>query len=89
MASTSASCKFQTPLRWAMPLPLRRTCSRVTTSLSLFIGLCSFYRRFIKGFAAIAEPLTRVMGKTKPFYWGPEQQEAFDTLKGMLMAYPI
>jgi hypothetical protein len=54
-----------------------------------FVGLCSFYRRFVPHFAEIAEPLTRVMGKTKRFEWGPEQQEAFDTLKRKLMSYPI
>jgi hypothetical protein len=54
-----------------------------------FVGLCSFYRRFVPGFAEIAEPLTRIMGKTKKFEWGPEQQHAFDTLKSKLMAYPI
>jgi hypothetical protein len=30
-----------------------------------FVGLCSFYRRFVPGFAEIAEPLTRIMGKQK------------------------
>jgi hypothetical protein len=54
-----------------------------------FLGLCGFYRRFVKGYAAIAEPLTRLTGKNQPFVWGPEQQHAFDTLKAKLMAYPL
>lgn len=54
-----------------------------------FLGLCGFYRRFVKDFAAIAEPLTRLTGKTQQFEWGSEQQEAFDTLKAKLMAYPL
>jgi hypothetical protein len=58
-------------------------------AVASFVGLCSFYRRFVPHFAEIAEPLTRVMGKTKRFEWGPEQQEAFDTLKRKLMSYPI
>jgi thymidylate kinase len=54
-----------------------------------FLGLCGFYRRFVKNYAAIAEPLTRLTAKNQPFVWGDEQQEAFDTLKAKLMAYPI
>jgi thymidylate kinase len=54
-----------------------------------FLGLCSFYRRFVKDFAAIAEPLTRLTAKNQPFVWGAEQQEAFDILKAKLMDYPI
>jgi thymidylate kinase/transposase InsO family protein len=54
-----------------------------------FLGLCGFYRRFVKDYAIIAEPLTRLTGKNQKFQWGPEQQEAFDTLKDKLMAYPL
>lgn len=54
-----------------------------------FLGLCSFYRRFVKDFAEIAEPLTRLTGKNQPFVWGQEQQEAFDTLKSKLTSFPI
>ena len=58
-------------------------------AVASFVGLCSFYRRFVMNFAAIAEPLTRVMGKHKKFVWGEEQQRAFETLKRRLMSYPI
>lgn len=54
-----------------------------------FVGLCSYYRRFVKDFSIIAEPLTRVMGKTRTFAWGPEQQQAFDELKDKLLNPPI
>lgn len=54
-----------------------------------FLGLASFYRRFIASFAAIAEPLTRLLRKNQPFIWGDEQQEAFDELKDRLTAKPV
>lgn len=54
-----------------------------------FLGLCGFYRRFVKDYATIAEPLTRLTGKNQKFVWGPEQQDAFDTLKDKLLVYPL
>ena len=37
------------------------------TELRSFIGLCSYYRRFILGFADIAKPLHRLTSKGEPF----------------------
>jgi deoxyadenosine/deoxycytidine kinase len=54
-----------------------------------FLGLASFFRRYIRSFSTIAEPLTRLLRKTVPFEWGPEQQVAFDTLKQCLTSSPI
>ena len=59
------------------------------------MGLASYYRRFIKHFATLAEPLTSLMQcKSKPFGWTDEAQEAFEKLKQALLdivtlAYPI
>jgi hypothetical protein len=64
-------------------------CKNPKKAVMSFLGLCSFYRRFVKGYAAIAEPLTRLTGKNQPFEWGAEQQHAFNTLKAKLMGYPI
>ncbi|KAK8786810.1 hypothetical protein V5799_023415 [Amblyomma americanum] len=46
-----------------------------------FLGLCSYYRRFIKNFAKLASPLTRLTRDEEPFLWGAEQQTAFDDLR--------
>jgi len=59
-----------------------------------FVGLASYYRKFVKGFATIAEPLTRLLSKQTRFEWTPEAQAAFEALKHALMeatslAFPI
>ncbi|GBG91440.1 hypothetical protein CBR_g52395 [Chara braunii] len=54
-----------------------------------FLGLASYYRRFIKGFAAIARPLTNLLRKDQPLSWDPECQQAFATLKDALATAPI
>ena len=38
-----------------------------------FVGMCSYYRHFIQGFANIAGPLTSVMGKKAEWECGAEQ----------------
>ncbi|CAB5185100.1 unnamed protein product [Rhizophagus irregularis] len=54
-----------------------------------FLGLCSYYRRFIKNFARIAKPLYHLVKKDVPFKWTEEQQEAFEELKRRLMEKPV
>ena len=54
-----------------------------------FLGLANFYRRFIKDFAKIARPLTRLTCKEIPWEWSQEQQAAFDALKTAFTTAPI
>lgn len=54
-----------------------------------FVGLCSFFRKFIKNFALIAKPLTELTRKNVKWHWGKEQQEAFSTLKSKLVSQPV
>ncbi|GBG84566.1 hypothetical protein CBR_g38848 [Chara braunii] len=42
------------------------------TQVRAFLGLASYYRRFIKGFAAIARPLTNQLRKDQPLSWDAE-----------------
>jgi len=50
-----------------------------------FLGLASYYRKFVTGFATIAEPMTALTKKMVHFVWTPQAQEAFETLKQALM----
>jgi len=54
-----------------------------------FLGICNYYRRFIKDYAKIAEPLTRLLRKEEKFEWSEEQQNSFEELKKKLTEYPI
>jgi len=54
-----------------------------------FLGLSSFYRRFINGFTAIAQPLHQLTRKEVHFRWSIECQQAFDTLKQLLTSAPV
>ncbi|GBG87245.1 hypothetical protein CBR_g45304 [Chara braunii] len=58
------------------------------TQVRAFLGLVSYYRRFIKGFAAIARPLTNLLRKDQPLNWDAECQQAFATLKDALATTP-
>ena len=59
------------------------------TELRAFVGLASYYRRYVEGFSDIAKPLSELTKKNQPFIWGPQQQTAFETLKDLLVHYPV
>ena len=54
-----------------------------------FLGLCSYYRRFVHGFAKLARPLHKVSEKHTKFQWTQECQQSFDKLKAALVSSPI
>ena len=57
--------------------------------LRRFLGLASYYRRFIRGFADIAEPLHRLTGSRVEWTWNEEHRAAFETLKKRLITPPV
>jgi len=59
------------------------------TNIQEFLGMASYYRRFIENFSLIAEPMQRLLHKGTPFVWTEEQQHAFDTMKQRLVEAPI
>ena len=54
-----------------------------------FLGLVGYYRKFIKGFAKIAKPLTLLTRQQVKFEWTPEHQAAFVHLKDAIVQAPI
>ena len=68
------------------------------TEVRSFLGFVSYYRRFIPNFSKVAKPLNQLLqnlegtpSQKKKFkvYWGPEQQEAFETLQKLCTESPI
>ena len=54
-----------------------------------FIGMASYYRKFIPEFSEVAAPLTALTKKDARFKWLDEHQKAFDTLKIQLSSAPV
>ena len=54
-----------------------------------FIGFVGYYRRFVKDFAKLVDPLVSLTRKGVPFVWGSDQQSSFDTHKACLLCAPI
>lgn len=59
------------------------------TEVRSFLGLASYYRRFVKGFAEIARPLHQLTEKGRRFKWTEACQTAFEQLKVSLMSAPV
>lgn len=57
-----------------------------------FLGMSSWYRRFIENFASKAAPLNQLTS-TKPgspkFSWSPEAEKAFNSLKAAISTAPV
>ena len=54
-----------------------------------FVGLVSYFRKFIRNFAVLARPLTDLLKKDVPWRWCSEQRDAFSRLKQLLVERPI
>jgi hypothetical protein len=67
--------KIQAILDWPTP--------RSLTELRSFLGLCSYYRRFVRGFSQLSAPLIDLT-KKGAFRWSEEAQKAFDRMKEVM-----
>ena len=62
------------------------------TEVRSFLGIVSYHRRFILHFYKGAKPLLEGTPSQKKMFkvcWGPEQQEAFETVQRLCTEYPI
>jgi len=57
-------------------------------TLRSFLGLTSFFRRFVHQFARIAAPLHGLLKKSSKWHWGEEQENAMQQLKDSLINAP-
>jgi hypothetical protein len=54
-----------------------------------FIGLSSYFRKFLKDYARIVEPLTKLTRRDVKWQWKAEQEQTFQTVKEMLTSRPV
>lgn len=73
--------KIETIQKWPTPKNVHEVRS--------FLGLSSFYRKYVKNYSRIALPLTILTRKRTSFCWSESQQRAFDTLKNILTHAPV
>ena len=60
-----------------------------TSAVRRFLGLASYYRRYIPRFADIAAPLNALTQEGAAFQWMKDCNNAFNTLKTCLICAPI
>jgi hypothetical protein len=68
--------KVRDVLNWKPPTFVTQVCS--------FLGLASYYRRFIPNFSKISMPNTELLKKGNKYVWSKDCDEAFKTLKKLL-----
>ncbi|GFY44269.1 retrovirus-related Pol polyprotein from transposon 297 [Trichonephila inaurata madagascariensis] len=54
-----------------------------------FLGLCSYYRRFIKNLCFRAKPLQQLLKGDSKFHWEKAQEDSFRDLKSALTSPPV
>ena len=62
---------------------------RDVKTLQSFLGLASYYRRFIPGFSVVANPLFALTRKNANFILDATCQDSFDCLKDLLTQAPV
>ena len=54
-----------------------------------FLGLYNYYRKFVKNYSKITNPLNKLQAKDTKFKWTSECQDVFESLKRKLITAPI
>ncbi|GJR92359.1 putative mitochondrial protein [Tanacetum coccineum] len=72
--------KIKAMQEWSVPSNLKQ--------LRGFLGLTRYYRRFIKGYTSISQPLTMLL-KKNAFQWNPKAEKAFEKLQQAMIQSPV
>jgi hypothetical protein len=73
--------KVQEVLDWKAPISVHEVQS--------FLGLASYYRRFILNFSKIAKPMTQLLQKDMRFVWTPKCDGTFHKLRTLLTSASV
>jgi hypothetical protein len=72
--------KIKSILEWPTPKTL--------IELRGFLGICTYYRKFVKGFSQLCAPLTDLT-KKGAFIWNVEAQMTMDKMKKVMSTCPF
>jgi hypothetical protein len=72
--------KIKEIIEWPTP--------RNVTELKIFLGLCTYYRKFVKGFSQLTAPLIDLT-KKGAFVWIEKAQETFEKMKQVMSSCPV
>jgi hypothetical protein len=73
--------KVKDVLNWMPPMN--------ASEIRSFLGLAGYYRRFIKDFSKIANPVMKLLEKNTTFEWTAECQANFEELRKHLTSAPV
>jgi len=73
--------KIKAIMEWPVP--------RDVSDVRSFMGITSYYQRFIEGFSKIAYPITSLQKKGTKFIWSDKCQKSFEQLKTLLTTAPV
>ena len=82
----SRGCMSMDPVKvcgvfdWPLPKKVK--------DVQLFLGFMNFYCRFIRDFAEIARPLHALTHKKHSWFWGKDEDAAFNALKSAVTSAP-
>ncbi|GBG59096.1 hypothetical protein CBR_g24439 [Chara braunii] len=71
--------KVEVIRNWPQPVNVRE--------LRSFLGLTSYYRKFVPRFSIVARPLSQLTSKNVPYSWDTACTNAFQALKDALVCY--
>ncbi len=77
----ASPAKVQAVREWPRP----QTASHVRS----FLGLATFFRRFVQGFSYMVRPMTNLTRKDVHFVWDARCQQAFEDVKHALTHAPV
>lgn len=73
--------KIELIVNYPDPRNLKQVCR--------FLRMSSWYREFLKDFATLTEPLTKLTSLKFGFNWGEGQERAFGALKTLIASVPL
>jgi len=72
--------KVEAIMSWSEPMNFKQ--------LREFLGLTGYYRKFIKGYATLAAPLSNLLKKDN-FIWNTKTKQTYDDLKETVTQPPL